>query len=123
MPVFWRAPPLFRAPCHANIGVDYERNGIDTLKGALQRSEGKLTAAARLARLGYWEDDLVTDRLSWSEETCHVLGLPLSERTRPWDRFGELVYPDDRPIVEGARARVRRGEPGSKLAFRAVLPD
>src|SRR5687767_12637509 len=111
MPVFCRVASLFPAPWQANIAVVYEGNNIDTLKDALQQSERKLTAAARLARLGYWEDDVVADRLSWSEETCHVLGLPLGERARPWDTFRELVHPDDLRIVEEARARMRRGEP------------
>jgi hypothetical protein len=46
-------------------------------------SDGKLAAAARLAGLGYWRVEAADKRVSWSEETCRVLGLPLSERSRP----------------------------------------
>ena len=106
-----------------DVGDQTPLHRIDTLKDALQQSERKLTAAARLARLGYWEDDVVADRLSWSEETCRVIGLPLGERTRPWDKFRELVHPDDWRLVEDARARMRGGEPGFKVAFRGILPD
>jgi PAS domain S-box-containing protein len=90
---------------------------------ALQRCERKLTATARLAGIGYWEDDVAGNRLSWSEETCHVFGLPPDERARPWDEFMQLVHPDDRPLLEEVRGRVLGGEPGYRVAFRAMLPD
>ena len=90
---------------------------------ARQRCERQLTAAARLARLGYWEHDLVGNRLSWSEETCDVFGLPPDERVRPWDEFMQLVHPDDRPLLEEVRGRVGGGEPGYRVAFRGMLPS
>src|SRR5512132_1761137 len=90
---------------------------------ALQESEHKLTAAARLAHLGYWEIDVVANRVSWSEESARILGLPPTDRTRSWDEFLQLVHPDDRPIVEECRAGILRGEPVGRVAFRLVLPD
>lgn len=68
---------------------------------ALQESERKLNAAARLAHLGYREIDVVQNRVSWSEEGCHVLGVPVTERARSWDAFMELVHPDDRRARAG----------------------
>jgi PAS domain S-box-containing protein len=106
-----------------DLGHDQLLQRVSTLTDALQQSERKLTAAARLARLGYWEDDVVANRLSWSEETCHLLGLPIAERTRSWAEFSELVHPDDRGIVQEARARVLRGEQWLKVGFRGMLPD
>jgi PAS domain S-box-containing protein len=96
---------------------------IDTLKAQLQVSDRKLAAVARLARVGYWEDDLVADRLTWSEEACQFVGLPLSERMPSWDTFRELVHPDDWRLVQDARARLREGEPPCTVAFRVTLCD
>jgi PAS domain S-box-containing protein len=90
---------------------------------ALQESERKLTAAARLAHLGYWEIDVVANRVSWSEESARILGLPPTERTRSWDEFLQLVHPEDRPIVEECRARILRDEAADRVAFRLALPD
>ncbi len=90
---------------------------------ALQDSGRKLAAAARLAHLGYWEDDVVANQLSWSEESCRVLGLPLNVRTLPWDQFMGLVSADDRAALEDTRARIVRGEPSYRIGFRLVLPD
>lgn len=94
----------------------------EQVKGLLE-SERKLAAAARLADLGYWEIDEAGSRVSWSEESCRVLGLPLTERARPWAHFLELVHADDRAALEECRARSLRGEPGSRVAFRLAVPD
>ncbi len=90
---------------------------------ALQESERKLTAAARLAHLGYWEIDVLGNRVSWSEESCQLLGLPLTERSRSWDEFMELVHAEDRAALEECRARILRGDPGSRVAFRLAVPE
>ena len=97
--------------------------GHQRRQDALEESEHKLAAAARLARLGYWEVDIVANRVSLSEETCHILGVPVSERTRSWDEWLALVHIEDRPRLEECRARAVRGEPGYRVAFRLVLPD
>jgi two-component system, cell cycle sensor histidine kinase and response regulator CckA len=90
---------------------------------ALQNSEHKLAAAARLAQLGYWELDVVANRVSWSEESCRVLGLRVTERARSWDDFMELVHVDDRPSLEECRARILRGEQGGRVVFRLPFHD
>jgi PAS domain S-box-containing protein len=77
---------------------------------AMQESARKLAAAARLAYIGYWEDDVLADRVSWSEEAAHVLGAPMTERTGTWREFIQHVHPDDRLYVEERRGRLLRGD-------------
>jgi PAS domain S-box-containing protein len=108
-------------------GQDDFRHGtrperVGALMDTLLQTERKLIAAARLACLGYWEDDLVANRLSWSDETRHVLGLPPGDRERTWHDFRKLVGPDDRPIVDAARVRVLGGTRAVQVAFRTALP-
>jgi len=45
---------------------------IQTQDSALRGSEEKLAQAQRIAHLGYWERDLDTDRLRWSDETYRI---------------------------------------------------
>jgi PAS domain S-box-containing protein len=97
--------------------------GHESLLEQVARCRTLLDAAARLARVGYWEDDVARNLLSWSEEACAVMGLPPSERGRPWHEFRQIVHPDDWPIVHEARSRALAGEPPRKLAFRTVLDN
>ena len=84
-------------------------------------SDGQLTAAARLAGLGYWSVEVHDKRVSWSEESCRVLGLPPAERARSWAEFLEIVHPEDRRRLEECLTRVARGEPGHRIGFRLMI--
>src|SRR5262249_27295262 len=41
----------------------------------LRESEQKLADAQRLARVGYWQRDLLTDEITYSDETYRLFGL------------------------------------------------
>jgi PAS domain-containing protein len=91
---------------------------------ALRDSARKLQAVARLAHLGYWEDDVVADRINWSEEAAHVISAPMTDRTRAWNEFMQYVHPEDRQYVEERRGRLLHGhEAGFRATFRLLAPD
>jgi len=41
----------------------------------LQESKSKLEEAQRITHVGYWEWDVLTDRVNWSDETYRIYGL------------------------------------------------
>jgi hypothetical protein len=41
----------------------------------LQDSKAKLEEAQRIAHIGYWEWDLTSNRVIWSDETYRIYGL------------------------------------------------
>jgi diguanylate cyclase (GGDEF)-like protein/PAS domain S-box-containing protein len=63
----------------------------------LLESEASLRKSQRIARLGYWEWDLATDRISWSEEVYDIFGLdPAAHPRIDYNFFLGLIHPDDR---------------------------
>ncbi len=42
---------------------------------ALQESEARLRQAQRIAHLGFWEWDILTGDLIWSDESLSILGV------------------------------------------------
>ena len=88
----------------------------------IEENERKLSAAMRVARLSYWEDDF-ENRVSWSEEGCRILGVPIDEHSWTWDRFMELVYPDDRRHLNESRKIAMQGKSNYQISFRVVHPD
>jgi PAS domain S-box-containing protein len=94
----------------------------ETLEG-LRRSEAKLEEAQRVAHVGYWERDLDTDRITWSDETYRVFGLTPGEGTITLAGMRERIHPEDRPIWSQAAAEALGGASRCDLEYRVVRPD
>src|SRR3984893_12329468 len=94
----------------------------ETLDG-LRRSEAKLEEAQRVAHVGYWERDLDTDRLTWSDETYRVFGLTPGEGTITLAEMREPIHPEDRPIWSRAAAEALGGASRHDLEYRVVRPN
>ena len=89
---------------------------------ALRESEGTLAQAQRIAQLGYWERDLDTDHIIWSEETYRIFGLPPG-RTPDFAEFKTLIHDEDRHLVLQAIVEALRGGPRYEMEYRVVWPN
>lgn len=72
----------------------------------LEKSQTNLSEAQRVAHLGSWEWDTRTGKLSWSDETFRIYGFEPGEVHPSFEKFIEIVHPDDRDrlmrILDGA---------------------
>src|SRR5580704_10637288 len=94
----------------------------ETLEG-LRRSEAKLEEAQRVAHVGYWERDLDTDRITWSDETYRIYGLTPGEGRITLAGMRERIHPEDRPIWSQAAAEALGGASRYDLEYRVVRPN
>ncbi|MBI4787160.1 MAG: MEDS domain-containing protein [Chloroflexi bacterium] len=90
---------------------------------ALRESEQKLAEAQRVAHVGYWDRDTVTERLTWSDETYRIFGITPEERDLTVTRVRELIHPDDRQQVFEAVEQALSGGPRYNAEYRVVRPD
>jgi PAS domain S-box-containing protein len=90
---------------------------------ALRKSEARLAEAQRLAHLGYWELDLATNQVWWSEEQYAVNGLPISAEPVSQDLFVNLLHPDDRGWFLKMMEDVIAGPGHGSGEYRIVRPD
>jgi len=81
---------------------------------ALRANEERLRLALEAARMGTWEWDLSTGRVTRAGLAQVLLGLPLTAYPDTIETFKEAVHPDDRPAVEEAIERAL-SEPAGKL--------
>ncbi|MCH7695594.1 MAG: EAL domain-containing protein [Proteobacteria bacterium] len=90
----------------------------------LQKRAMQLQEAQRIAHLGTWEVDIVTNEVFWSDEVYSIFGLNPDSYVPTSSSNIELVHPDDREyILKARRARLRQNDPPFNLKFRIVRPD
>jgi PAS domain S-box-containing protein len=89
----------------------------------LRESEGKLEEAQRIARVGYWERDVRSGLVNWSEQSNRIFGLAPNEGPVPIARYQELVHPDDRPRIMAAVAEALAGSKRYDVEYRIVRPN
>jgi PAS domain S-box-containing protein len=82
-----------------------------------------LKEAQRLAHVGYWERDLASNILTWSDETFQIFGLSPRSGGVTLAQFEELIHPEDhqRIVASGAEA-LRRGANYS-AEYQVVRPN
>ncbi len=69
---------------------------------ALSISEANLQRAQEVARIGSWHVDLMKDELSWSDEIYMIFGVGPDESSLTYEKFLEIIHPDDRAHVDKA---------------------
>ncbi|MBT3925755.1 MAG: PAS domain-containing protein [Rhodospirillaceae bacterium] len=63
---------------------------------ARKENEERLNEAQRMARMGEWSLDLVTEKLTYSDQVYDLLGISKDDFTPTPDHFEGLVHPDDK---------------------------
>ena len=89
----------------------------------LRRNEARLEEAQRVAHVGWWERDFVTNRVSLSAEACRIFGIQPVDLPDWHDRWLKLIHPEDRPRAAEAAAAALRGGPRYDVEYRVVRPD
>ncbi len=88
----------------------------------LQRSETRLKEAQRLAQLGHWELDLVSNQLRWSDETYRIFEID-PDRQPSYEAFLDAIHPEDRELVNRSYGEsVNRREPYG-VTHRLLMKD
>jgi len=89
----------------------------------LQENKAKLEEAQRVAHVGYWEWDLRTDHVTWSDETYRIYGLQPQECPMDLATIRESVHPEDREFVFRKAAEAIQGEVRADVEHRIVRPS
>jgi PAS domain S-box-containing protein len=89
----------------------------------LRRVQASLADAQRIAHLGNWDWNIVTNELWWSDEVYRIFGLEPQQFGATYHAFLAHLHPDDRPTVEAAvNDALAHGSPYA-ITHRVVRPD
>jgi PAS domain S-box-containing protein len=88
----------------------------------LQESNTKLEEAQRITHVGYWERDLATDRITWSDETYRIYGLRPQEDPIDLAVLRQKIHPEDWKFVSHALDEALGGGARYNIAYRVLRP-
>jgi PAS domain S-box-containing protein len=88
----------------------------------LQESNAKLEEAQRITHVGYWERDLVTDCITWSDETYRIFGLRPQEDPIDLAALRQKIHPEDWKFVSQALDEALGGGARYNIDYRILRP-
>ncbi|HWR24764.1 MAG TPA: histidine kinase dimerization/phosphoacceptor domain -containing protein [Methanosarcina sp.] len=98
---------------HDNLEVKVKERTEELEKAykLLKESEEELSEAQKIAHIGSWNWNIVTDKLYWSDETYYIFGLNPQEFDVTYSAFLSCVHPEDQAYVDDCIKEAIRGEP------------
>lgn len=104
--------------------------GSESLKDAFAASEARLVLCLdrlrlvqQVASLGFWDWNIVSGDLYWSDEIYPIFGLSQTEFGATYEAFLDCVHPDDRGLVERSVTAAMEGRESYDIDHRVVHPD
>lgn len=88
---------------------------------ALLESQERLLTAQHIANLGFWEWDLKTSELYWSDEAFRIMGYEPQEFKPTYDDFLDLIYPEDKDAFVETVDKVMMGKSELEIDHRLKL--
>jgi PAS domain S-box-containing protein len=89
----------------------------------IKDSESRLKEAQSLAKLGSWELDLKTNKLSWSDEIFHIFEIDKNKFEASYEAFLNAIHPDDREIVNQAYNDSIKNKTNYSIVHKLLMKD
>jgi PAS domain S-box-containing protein len=104
---------------------DHKRaeEALQFVSNDLQDSKAKLEEAQRIAHVGYWEWDLTSNRVIWSDETYRIYGLRPQEYPIDIALVRKVIHPEDLESVFRVAEEALRGGLRTDVEHRIIRPS
>jgi signal transduction histidine kinase len=90
---------------------------------ALRQSEARLREAQQIAHLGSWELDVITQKVTWSEEIFTILSLDSDSSTLTHEQFVQFLVPHEQERLKLLNERAIRYREAFTLDAEIICAD
>jgi PAS domain S-box-containing protein len=97
-----------------------ERQAIEQ---KLRQSEARLAEAQQIARIGSWDFDLRTEKITWSEELFAIFGLDSAQSEPTYAELIQCIHPEDRAQWQQQVEQAMATGKSYLIEHRVILPD
>lgn len=84
-------------------------------------SEQILEEAQQIAKLGYWEFNIITNQLTWSDEVYRILNLKPQELEASEELFAQRVHPNDIDKVDNSYSNAIKTKKEYKVNYKLLF--
>lgn len=89
----------------------------------VQQSEARLKEAQRIASIGNWELDLISNKLIWSDEIYSIFEIDPKAFGASYEAFLQTVHPEDRAMVDRAYTGSVKNRTPYDIVHRLLMAD
>lgn len=90
----------------------------------LRASEASLKFSQRVAHVGHWSWNTITNKVSWSDEMYRIFGLDPANFDGDLTKIiAQAIHPDDRDKVNNSNNAVLTEQKPTPLEYRVIWPD
>ncbi|MGB3207076.1 MAG: PAS domain-containing protein, partial [Crinalium sp.] len=105
------------------IGVQTEITSRIESEAALKASETRLRLALNAAKMGVWDWDVDSGKVTWSEEVESIFGLDAGCFGGTYEAYLNCIHPEDCYRVTQQMSRLAEVGGDFKIEHRILLPD
>nr|WP_245532057.1 PAS domain-containing protein [Desulfobacter postgatei] len=102
------------------VGCTRDIHEQKSAEEALRKSEANFAEAQRIAHLGSWEWDIITDEIQLSHEAYRIVGLDPQKMKLSLDDFIDVVHPEDKAYIREQIDKIRNKEMDEGYEYRIV---
>ena len=107
----------------ADAGFEHRVDIVVSLIHSLEESRKQHIEAQRIAKLGHWVFDIVSNDLQWSDQVFLIFGVDPESYNVSYEGFLEAIHPDDRERVNDAYQAALSSRRPYEIEHRLLLPD
>ena len=105
------------------VGTWHDMTKRKHMEKTRRDSEARLAEAQRIAHLGHWERNLLTNQLQWSDETFRLFGFSPEKTHLTFEVFNNAIHPNDRNYVQHSMTQSIEHNQPYQPEFRIVRSD
>jgi len=96
---------------------------LKKVEDALRSSEAMLKEAQKIAHIGHWELNFITNKLTWSEEVYNIYEVDPEQFEASFDAFFNLLAPKDKDKIDRAHSDAVQNKTDLDNIHRFNFPD
>ena len=93
------------------------------LEDEIDKQNKKLLKAQHISKMGFWELDVINNKLYWSDEIFEIFEIDKNKFEASYNGFLNVIHPSDRDMVNGAYSNSLKTKEDYTIEHRLLMDD